>query len=546
MSVILVVDDQATNRELLTTLLGYHGHTLVEAADGAEGLAVAIRERPSLIISDVLMPTMDGYEFVRRLREDPRLAATPVVFYTAHYLEGEARALAKRCGVSHVIAKPCELAEVLEVVNSALGVTTKRAAVPQDVANDHLEMITTRLAKTAEELARANAKLEALIDAGQKLATESDPQRLVDQCAAIARQIVGAGLCRIGILDNTGANWAHIGASGFADQDVAEIREHWKADASDARLDDCSVGHFSGGHLKIAVSAGNRLLGWLYVTGKLGGGPFQEGEEKVAQTLASQLAVAYDNVELYAEARAHAEKLEQTVAELRKSDREKVALLQEVHHRVNNNLAVISSLLKMQAESYADDQLARALRTTQLRIDAMSQVHQQLQEGADLREVDFADYAKNLADHLFLSYGVDQDRIALRVDIGSLNLPIDEAIPLGLILGELLTNAIKYAFPDERQGTIRIEGGRNGDIKLIVRDDGVGVGQKQEPSRRKSLGLQIVGILCRQLKGTLEQTPPECQSEPGTAFRISFPGKASLAQLNGRTAGSGESGSKGS
>jgi len=88
-----------------------------------------------------------------------------------------------------------------------------------------------------------------------------------------------------------------------------------------------------------------------------------------------------------------------------------------------------------------------------------------------LREVDFADYAKNLADHLFLSYGVDQDRIALRVDIASLNLPLDEAIPLGLILGELLTNAIKYAFPDERHGTIRIEGGRNGGIELIVRDD---------------------------------------------------------------------------
>src|SRR5260221_14750194 len=105
MATILIVDDRPTNREFLLTLLGYGGHRLLEAADGAEALAVAKAERPDLVIADILMPTMDGYEFVRRLRTDPAISATPVIFCTAHYHEQEARNLARACGVSHILTK---------------------------------------------------------------------------------------------------------------------------------------------------------------------------------------------------------------------------------------------------------------------------------------------------------------------------------------------------------------------------------------------------------------------------------------------------------
>ena len=99
MSQILVVADQASNRDVLATLLGYYGHSVFEASDGVEGLSVAAREQPDLIISDVLMPTMDGYEFVRQLRSEPRIACIPVIFHTATYLETESRDLAETCGV---------------------------------------------------------------------------------------------------------------------------------------------------------------------------------------------------------------------------------------------------------------------------------------------------------------------------------------------------------------------------------------------------------------------------------------------------------------
>jgi CheY-like chemotaxis protein len=105
MATILVVDDEPANRDLLVTLLGYAQHRVLEAADGAAALVQIQAERPDLIIADVLMPTMDGYELVRRLRSQPDVAATPVVFYTAHYLENEARALAEKCGVRFIITK---------------------------------------------------------------------------------------------------------------------------------------------------------------------------------------------------------------------------------------------------------------------------------------------------------------------------------------------------------------------------------------------------------------------------------------------------------
>ena len=106
MATILAVDDDSTTRELLATVLGYAGHSVREAADGAEGLEMAHHKCPDLIIADLLMPTMDGFEFVRRLRENPVFVRTPVIFYTATYLESEARALASQCGVSHIITKP--------------------------------------------------------------------------------------------------------------------------------------------------------------------------------------------------------------------------------------------------------------------------------------------------------------------------------------------------------------------------------------------------------------------------------------------------------
>src|SRR5277367_1786909 len=120
MAKILIVDDNAQNRKQLASLLHHEGHEIVEAVDGKDALAAVRITRPQLVMSDILMPTMDGYEFVRQLRTNAELGDIPVIFHTAHYHEREAQRLAQACGVSRVLAKPAEAAEILLAVQGAL------------------------------------------------------------------------------------------------------------------------------------------------------------------------------------------------------------------------------------------------------------------------------------------------------------------------------------------------------------------------------------------------------------------------------------------
>jgi diguanylate cyclase (GGDEF)-like protein len=161
MATILVVDDHSANRKLIKAVLGDEAYRVLEASDGSEGLAKARVEHPDLIITDVLMPTMDGFEFVRQLRADASLAQTPVIFYTATYLESEARQLAHACGVTHLILKPAEPQEILSTVHAALDL--KEPAPSYDLAEDfdreHLRIITNKLLHKVDELEEINLRL---------------------------------------------------------------------------------------------------------------------------------------------------------------------------------------------------------------------------------------------------------------------------------------------------------------------------------------------------------------------------------------------------
>jgi two-component sensor histidine kinase len=151
----------------------------------------------------------------------------------------------------------------------------------------------------------------------------------------------------------------------------------------------------------------------------------------------------------------------------------------------------------------------------------MALIHEQLYETEDLREVDLARHATLLATNLVQSYGIDHERICWRVNIQAVPLGVDRAIPAGLILNELISNALKHAFPGGRKGSLSIEGGpRNGNVVLQVRDDGVGMPEVPDPRRPKSLGLEIVNILTRQLKGTFE-----IERGGGALCRLTFPEK---------------------
>lgn len=172
MTSILVVDDGATDRDLLATVLRYAGYTVFEAESGELGLALARSESPDLIIADILMPEMDGYELVRELRIESTTADIPVIFYTATYVIDEVRRLAAACGVSHMIVKPCEPDEVLYVVDDALSSTAESVmALPSEAFyREHLRALNAKLLQKVEELR------DAMVVAGT-LHQQSDRRR---------------------------------------------------------------------------------------------------------------------------------------------------------------------------------------------------------------------------------------------------------------------------------------------------------------------------------------------------------------------------------
>jgi PAS domain S-box-containing protein len=196
----------------------------------------------------------------------------------------------------------------------------------------------------------------------------------------------------------------------------------------------------------------------------------------------------------------------------------KAALLREVHHRVKNNLQVVSSLLSMQAELPGNG-LSRALNESQRRVEAMAMIHERLHSTEDADRLDFREYVEALARELFFAYGVNPGRVRLRLDLGAVELGLNQAIPCGLILNELLTNSVKYAFPETRHGEILVALGcdENGRVTLRVADDGVGLPGGFDWKQSRSLGLRIVDILAGQLDGTLQREPG-----PGAAFALSF------------------------
>ena len=222
----------------------------------------------------------------------------------------------------------------------------------------------------------------------------------------------------------------------------------------------------------------------------------------------------------------HAEIGERKQAEVRiaASLQEKEVLLREIHHRVKNNLQVISSLLRLQAESIIEPMTRALFQEGQDRVRSMALVHEKLYQSADLAQIDFGEYVRHLAAHLLLSYQGKTQTVSLQTDADVVLLGVNVAVPCGLILNELVTNALKYAFPDGRPGQIRValridEAAPQGMLGILeVCDNGVGLPAHMDVTQTESLGLYLVHRLAIQLEGQLE-----VHNRHGTSFRLSFP-----------------------
>jgi len=203
---------------------------------------------------------------------------------------------------------------------------------------------------------------------------------------------------------------------------------------------------------------------------------------------------------------------------LKEALNEKEMLLKEVYHRVKNNLQVVSSLINLQARNVKNEATAELLKQSADRIKAMALLHEKLYQSKDLARIDFNAYIHSLADHLLFGYGVHSDKIRVNIRIDDIFLDVDTAIPCGLIINELLSNALEHAFPDNRHGEIGITFTQDqGEFILVISDNGVGFPADLDYKKSASLGLQLVATLTNQLNGhmTLDR-------KDGSTFTISF------------------------
>jgi len=249
---------------------------------------------------------------------------------------------------------------------------------------------------------------------------------------------------------------------------------------------------------------------------------FREWEENQLNLLDGvtvQLAIAIQQSSIFEQAQTELIQRQKVEVKLRSALAEKEVLLKEVHHRVKNNLQIVSSLLQLQSHTIKDPEIIKIFRESQNRIESISLIHKNLYTSTNIGQIDIGEYIHNLATSLLISYQIVPGRIALESDIDSVSLNIDQAIACGLVINELISNALKHAFPNQQAGIIHITlRNLNKSIEMIIQDNGIGLPDNLDWRNTDSLGLSLVyDLVTEQLEGeiTLER-------DRGTVFKIQF------------------------
>jgi signal transduction histidine kinase/DNA-binding response OmpR family regulator len=401
LATILVVDDYVANRTLLARLLSDR-HRVLEAGDGAEALALVRAEHPDLVITDILMPTMDGYEFVRQLRDDPAIADTTVIFYTANYRGPEVQNLAMACDVRYILNKPCEPELVMDTVEMALGSAAPLKTQTQDkmpaqsktqsekFSREHLRLVTDKLSETANNLALSNRRLAALFEMNLEFASERDLGKLLDRMCRAPRDLIGAkyALAAVGAKDEgkTATYFSTSGMNAVLTKNLQRpsLNEGVVGEVFAARKPrrltnpggyPGSVGLPSGhppGHafLVAPIVSNTHVYGWICLTDKVGAEEFSEEDERLLTIHAAQVGRLYENGTLYEELGGQAAKLEAEVTKRKFAEDEAHRLSAELERRVAERTAELEAA-NLELESF-DYSISHDLRAPLRRLQGFS------------------------------------------------------------------------------------------------------------------------------------------------------------------------------
>jgi PAS domain S-box-containing protein len=383
--------------------------------------------------------------------------------------------------------------------------------------------------KRVEEREKAITQgLRAVVEAADELLGYDDLDTIYRRAVELAREKLKVERCAIFLLDpfkehlwgtygtniqgkTTDERWLRISAAPHTQKfEASNLMWHTQLENEQTTLED--------GRLKVIG------VGWAVNTViRTTAGPLGVFINDAAITRAPLDEAAQESVAVYCSLLGHIIERKLTEKTIQESLKEKEVLIKEVHHRVKNNMQVIVSMINLQLDHIADPKALEIFRHTQYRVRAMALVHEKLYQSNNLAQIDFRDYIEHLASSLFHSYSPHTSQVTLRVDIGDIALSVDSAIPCGLIVNELISNALKYAFPDNRQGEliVRLREANAGWIEMSVEDDGVGLPNELDLRNTESLGMQLVYSLAKQVGGTLD-----LDRDHGTKFTLRFPMRA--------------------
>ena len=527
MAHILIVDDRAPNRDYLATVLGYYGHTVDMASDGYDALVHAGYAAPDLVISDLLMPNMDGEELARRLRAQASTAHVPIIFYTAAYLMHEARQIAERVGVQWVLAKPSEPAEVMDLVGQALGteqvpgaahvprVPKAQPASGTDTTHmfrgfsqrlDQLLGGATALASgqappdmlgVLQDVHGFGQQLARLVRLGLEAPRERNPDALADMFCEAAQDILGVRYVGVVLLDAHGGALRHFAARGLnatVQADVAAGIVQCPAAAS--VLGDrhhmrmwvaANAGDETGlppAHppvqnlLACAVMAREDANGWMYAAQRLNGQGFTADDERIIRALAAQLGAAWESTLLHAE-------LDRRVSERTRAleglNSELEAFSYSISHDLRAPLQAImgfgsvldrkfSQLLPPDGVHYLQAVLRNAARMEKLISELLGLSRLGHQPMGAVRVVPQQSLVQECLDELAVVIG----ERGMDVVVGPLPDAVGNPALLRQVWTNLLGNAVKFT---RRRPRARIEVGcdeADGEQVYFVRDNGAG------------------------------------------------------------------------
>jgi PAS domain S-box-containing protein len=488
---ILMVDDQPAKLLSYEAILSELGEHLIKAGSGREALEHLLKTDIAVVLMDVSMPELNGFELAEMIHQHPRYQKTAIIFISAVHLTDLDRLRGYEHGAVDYISVPvipellrAKVSVFAELYRKTQQLERLNRELEQRVAERTaaLEASTTRLRESEESF-------RAIFDnAGIGISVLDRDTRLLKVNTTMHEMF---GYSAAEALNMELAAWTYP-------EDVLSDIDLFRAVFA-RRLDRYQIekrylgkdgqllwGRFTATSIKDTAGQPQFVIGMLedITKRKLAEAQIRAGEERLKAAL-----------------------------------HEKEVLLKEIHHRVKNNLQIIASLLFLQSNQLKDPDDLVLFEDTQNRVKSMALIHESLYRTGDLARFNFAHYIDCLCTDLLQSYADGTSHICLHTELDELTFDVDTAVPCGLILNELLTNALKYAFSDGRPGdihiTLRAEAGH---VTLSVRDTGVGFPADLDFRHTESLGLQLVSMLTEQLGGTITLTR-EC----GTAFAVTFP-----------------------